>query len=197
MKSSLSKRDGKPADAGQRHVYPIVRTVVYSDIRYALPAFVVCGLFVLGIVPAVLMCCLRAVSWRSLNHFMNQTSMGRALTQVKEPTAARVNAKTKEWAETAGKIILTVPGVRDTPHDQTDNQRERLLHGRHDSATGSRFSGTELPAWRRRGGSIYNSTSRDSFEDDHGESSRRHQSEEAENLSNPYLSPTRISPVFR
>ena len=196
QESNLARRDGKSAELGKRHVYPIVRTVVYSDIRYAIPAFIVGGLFVFGIIPAILMCCFRAVSWRSLNHFMNQTSMGRAMTQVKEPTATSVNAKTKDWADTAGKMILTVPGVSDAPRDQTDTQRVRLIHGRHDSAAGSDSQGLELPTVRRYGSSIYSSAPQNAYEDDHGENSMRHQSD-GEIVPDPYLSPTQISPVFR
>ncbi|KAL9076192.1 MAG: hypothetical protein Q9161_001239 [Pseudevernia consocians] len=82
--SSLNQRDSQPATLGRRDVHRRVRLVEYRDIRYAIPAFIAGGLFILGILSAMLMCCFRMVGWRSLNHFMNQTSMGRAVTRAND-----------------------------------------------------------------------------------------------------------------
>jgi hypothetical protein len=159
----------QPAILGQRDVHRRVRIIEYKDIRYAIPAFIVGGLSVLGAVCAILFGILGIVPWRLLKHFINQASMGRTATQLMEPEAAAPTATTKEWSETAGKIVLAVPGLNEAHGARDSAQGQRLLQSRMRSDFGADSSMDEtemLASARRQGGSGYTSVSRASFEGD-------------------------------
>jgi hypothetical protein len=188
----LMKRSAAQPDIlGQRDVHRRVRIIEYKDIRYAIPAFIVGGLFVLGAVCAILFGIFGIVPWRLLKHLVNQTSMGRTATQLMEPEAAAPTATTKEWSETAGKIVLVVPGLNEAHGARDSAQGQRLLQRRmrSDCGAGSSMDETEmLASARRQGGSGYTSVSRASFEGnspvpDWARDGRMH------GLSTAYLSP--------
>ena len=122
--SQLRKRNTSPSFLGNREVRRHVRVIEYKNIYYAIPAFIGGGLFIVGLITALLMFCFRTVSWKALNHYVNQTSMGRSMTQIVSPGVAEQSATTKEWSETAGKVNLEIPGIVDHRDDAT---HERLL----------------------------------------------------------------------
>jgi hypothetical protein len=110
-KHSLFRRNNALNVLGTRDVYPMSRVIEYKDIRYAIPAFIAGVLFLLSLVIAFVMICSCTVTWRALNHYMNQTSMGRAVIQEKFPGKAEVGDKTNTWFQKAGSLWLDVPGV--------------------------------------------------------------------------------------
>lgn len=111
--SQLRKRNTSPSYLGNRKVHRHVRVIEYKNILYAIPAFIGGGLFILGLITALIMCCFGTVSWKTLNHYVNQTSMGRAMTQIISPEVVKPTATTKKWSETAGKVNLEIPGTAD------------------------------------------------------------------------------------
>ena len=133
--SQLRKRNTSPSYLGNREVHRHVRVIEYKNILYAIPAFIGGGLFILGLITALLMFCFRTVSWETLNHYVNHTSMGRAMTQIISPEVAEPTATTKEWSETAGKVNLEIPGIIDhkdveTPGGRLPARRRRNVRSR-------------------------------------------------------------------
>ena len=128
--SQLRKRNISPSNLGNREVHRHVRVIGYKNILYAIPAFIGGGLFICGLITALLMFCFRTVSWKALNHYVNQTSMGRAVTRIISPEAAEQNATTKEWSETAGKLNLEIPGIVDQKDGATPGRRLRARRRR-------------------------------------------------------------------
>jgi hypothetical protein len=94
---------------GFRDVYLYERRVVYTDYRYAIPIFIALAFLFVGLILLSLICCFQASYWFKLNHYVNQTSMGRSMTQLMGSAVADSTAKTKEWCTTDGKLILNVP----------------------------------------------------------------------------------------
>ena len=88
----------------------------------------------------------------------------------------RVDAKTKEWSQTAGKTILTVPGVRAARDEDIFGQGEGLLakERRRDSGVAPNRNDMEMSPLRRRGGSGDTSVSRNSSENHLDGSPGRH-----------------------
>lgn len=111
--SQLRKRNTSPLYLGNREVHRHVRVIEYKNILYAIPAFIGGGLFIIGLITALLMFCFKTVSWTSLNHYVNQTSMGRAVTQIISPEVAEPTATTTEWSKTAGNVHLDIPAIGD------------------------------------------------------------------------------------
>lgn len=100
---------------GVRKVQQYVRRVEYQDIRYAIPAFVSGAFFVIPLLLCALLLCFQGKSWRALNHYMNQTNMGRVATQFilqKTPERISVHARTSEWSVSARTMVLDVPNVQ-------------------------------------------------------------------------------------
>lgn len=96
---------------GSRQVQRYIRKIAYRDIRYAIPAFVSGALCLMPLLLCLLQFCFQRHTWRALNHYMNQTNMGRAATQLMLPAEISVYARTSEWAELARDITLEVPPV--------------------------------------------------------------------------------------
>jgi hypothetical protein len=113
--SSLSSLlNQQTSSLGTRPVHRYIRVIEYGDIRYAIPAFIAGGLFLIPLVVSLAMLCFQRHSWRALNHYMNQTNMGRAMTQAilsNQPDEISYDARTTEWARRARYIILPVPDV--------------------------------------------------------------------------------------
>ena len=130
--SQLRKRNASPSYLGNREVHRHVRVIEYKNIFYAIPAFIGGGLFIIGLIAALLMFCFRTVSWKILNHYVNQTSMGRAMTQITSPEVAEQTATTREWSETAGKINLEIPGIVDHKDVETPGRRRPARRRRDD-----------------------------------------------------------------
>jgi hypothetical protein len=95
---------------GYRSVYPYVRVIEYSDIRFAIPAFIVGGILAGGLITTIILALFGTVRWRTIKHYINHTSMGRAITQITNPKESQ-NVSTTEWLEGAGKTILNIPRV--------------------------------------------------------------------------------------
>ena len=120
---------------GTRAVHRLRRNIVYTDIFYAIPAVVVGGTFALGLLAALLMACFQRDSWRTLNHYMNHTSMGRTATRMMEnPAVANICARTSVWIQKAKDIILKVPslhhGMQDaSPKLLTEEDRSSVNTG--------------------------------------------------------------------
>ncbi|KAL8693631.1 MAG: hypothetical protein Q9218_001589 [Villophora microphyllina] len=96
-------------DSGQRRVHPMVRKIGYRDIRYAIPAFIISGILLTSLLTATLLALRKLLSYRILKHYINQTSMGRSITQIRYPTVATARASTKEWSRATRNIVLDVP----------------------------------------------------------------------------------------
>ncbi len=195
----LRKRDAQAAILGYRNVHRRIRIIEYKDIRYAIPAFIAGGLFIFGLIPAILLSCFGVVTSRTLHHYVNHTSMGRAVVQATDPTAAPVNAKTKEWSRSAGKMLLLVPGVQAVPDEVGGVQVNVLLqrhHGRKNSRAGSSVNYTEMSSIGSRGGSPgYAPVSRGSFEDQ-SDGSHGRVDYGIQGVSSAYLSPTTVPNSF-
>jgi hypothetical protein len=99
---------------GTRAVYKYKRIVTYSNLYYAIPALIAGLIWVFLFFVALLLICARQVRWHMLNHYVNQTSMGRTATNALFPPVCAPTAKTKKWAETAGAKELDVPSWRTT-----------------------------------------------------------------------------------
>jgi hypothetical protein len=95
---------------GYRSVYPYVRVIEYSDIRFAIPAFIVGGILAGGLITTIVLALCGTVCWQTLKHYINHTSMGRAITQITNPRGSQ-NVSTTEWLGGAGKTMLNIPGV--------------------------------------------------------------------------------------
>jgi hypothetical protein len=106
--------NGQDKSLGQRDVYPMRRSIEYSDVRYAIPAIVAAAFFVTAMLISFFMLCCQRRSWRALNHYMNQTSMGRVATQLMlqdSKDAIAYSARTTDWAKKAKAIMLNVPAL--------------------------------------------------------------------------------------
>ncbi|KAJ9607834.1 hypothetical protein H2200_007913 [Cladophialophora chaetospira] len=117
--------DDKNSDSlGVRPVHKHERSIRYGDIRYAIPAFVVGAFFLVTLVISLLMCCFQRRMWSALNHYMNQTSMGRAATQAMlhgAPDEISAYASTKVWSHQAKHIMLHVPPPPNKWNKKTSN----------------------------------------------------------------------------
>ncbi|KAK5038336.1 hypothetical protein LTS07_001806 [Exophiala sideris] len=111
MGETSSVTDRQPGNVGIRRVYKYQRSIKYEDIRYAIPAFIVGGILVIAFSITLVMCCVQRQAWRALRHYMNQTSMGRAMLQ-SEGDEFNAYASTNEWAREARDITLKVPDFR-------------------------------------------------------------------------------------
>ena len=137
--STKEKRSSTTLEVtGQKTVYRRVRVIEYTDIRYAIPAFIVAGLLVFGLLTVIVLILRRMLSYRVLRHYVNQTSMGRTATQIMNPTIAVATATTKEWSRATRDIILDVPRPeREYRHTSGATSAGASLlrrHGRHSSA---------------------------------------------------------------
>jgi hypothetical protein len=110
--SNLVKRDTSQTILGTRQVQRNVRVLEYKDIRYAIPALVAAGLFVLGFLGFLLLTLTCIVSPRTIIHYMNQTSMGRAYTQAENPDEVKSYWTTEQWLDMAGGKMLNIPRAR-------------------------------------------------------------------------------------
>lgn len=111
--TSLRKRDDDIAPLGERAVYKHKHVVTYSNIYYAIPAFIACAAWCSLLFLAISLGCLGRIRWGMLQHYVNQTSMGRTATsRAAPPQPCDPTARTKIWASTAGAIILDVPRWR-------------------------------------------------------------------------------------
>lgn len=94
---------------GRRAVNRHVRVIGYENILYAIPAMLAGSLFLIGLIGAALLLLFQIVPFGMLIHYINHTSIGRAITWVKYPQAARSDAKSSKWLDTAGKLKLDIP----------------------------------------------------------------------------------------
>jgi hypothetical protein len=125
---------------GKRAVHRHVRVIEYENILYAIPAMLAGGLFLIGLIAAASLVLFQIVPFGMLMHYINHTSIGRAITWVKYPQAARSDAKSSEWLDTAGKMKLDIPsyGTKKRTSGTTP-----LLQTTSDSSTSS-FPATDV-----------------------------------------------------
>ncbi|EXJ73696.1 uncharacterized protein A1O5_03458 [Cladophialophora psammophila CBS 110553] len=112
MGSMSSVTNHQSNNLGLRRAHRHDRSIEYGDIRYAIPAFVAGAVFLLTLLASLVMCCFQSRVWSALNHYTNQTSMGRAVTQTMlhgGPDEISAFASTKQWAKQARYIVLPVP----------------------------------------------------------------------------------------
>lgn len=95
---------------GKRAVNRHVRVIEYENILYAIPAMLAGGLFLIGFLAAAFLLLFQIVPFGMLIHYINHTSIGRAITWAKYPQSARSDADSSEWLDTAGKMKLDIPG---------------------------------------------------------------------------------------
>lgn len=146
---SFSSTKRKNASAiGTRQVQRYVRVIAYRDIRYAIPAFIAAALCLVPLILCFFLLVFQRHSWHALNHYMNQTNMGRTATQLRQLTGISVYAKTNEWSESAKNVMLEIPPIsepldRPKPHSrgaislrtQIPNRVERLEESRESQDT--------------------------------------------------------------
>jgi hypothetical protein len=102
------------------------------------------------------MACGCIVTRRTMIHYLNQTSMGRAVTQATEEDVRSVWT-TEEWVAHAGHIMLDVPAPqRKTPKNKRRSSSVSQRGGRRASGDGEGEAGHEMgPIRRRVGGQTY------------------------------------------
>ena len=87
----------------------MVHLVGYTNILYAIPAFIALGIFLFGFIFVLILASSKSVSYHMLRHYVNQTSMGRTAIWNKDPAIVPASASTKEWSEATKDIGLDVP----------------------------------------------------------------------------------------
>jgi hypothetical protein len=136
---SLGRRGTTQVALGTRQVQRNVHVLEYKDIRYAIPAMIAVGLFVIGVSGALFLVITRIVSFRTIIHYMNQTSMGRAVTQAKNTGEGSSVWTTSQWLDLAGTVHLNIPRVRKkVSSDKLDHEQ---LRGNGSLGTGEEASG--------------------------------------------------------
>jgi hypothetical protein len=93
----------------KRAVHKHRTIIIYSNFLFAIPAFVAAFLWTLLLVIALSLLCFGQLPWRTLNHYMNQTSLGRAVHHAAYPYFPLAAASTKDWVKGAGNDILEMP----------------------------------------------------------------------------------------
>lgn len=110
-RSTSSSKVG--AGLGVREVYPHKQFVKYSNLLYAIPAFFVAGLWLFLLLSVLVLCCgwgrAPKIRWKMVNHYVNQTGMGRVATNAMHLTDYDPVARTSDWLVRAGHLILNVP----------------------------------------------------------------------------------------
>jgi hypothetical protein len=109
---SLGRGGTTQVALGTRQVQRNVHVLEYQDIRYAIPAMIAVGLFAIGLCGAFLLIVSCVVSFRTIIHYMNQTSMGRAVTQAKNTGEGSSVWTTSQWLDLAGAVRLNIPRAR-------------------------------------------------------------------------------------
>lgn len=143
--SSASHIKSKRSDSaltilGTKAVHKMVRSIGYSDSRYAIPAFIVVGILIFSVATATIFALRKSLSYEILEHYINQTSMGRTASQLLYPGIAPIDASTKEWSRATRDLILDVPRPQSRPKKST---RPRL-RGRRGHSSPSASSGASL-----------------------------------------------------
>ncbi|KAI4194056.1 MAG: hypothetical protein LQ350_008002 [Teloschistes chrysophthalmus] len=143
--SSTSHSKSKRSDSaltilGTKAVHKMVRSIGYSDFRYAIPAFIVVGILLFSAATATVFALRKSLSYEILEHYINQTSMGRTATQLMYPGIAPIDASTKEWSRATRDVILNVP----RPQSRPKNRTRPKLRGRRGHSSPSASSGASL-----------------------------------------------------
>jgi hypothetical protein len=93
---------------GQRKVYEHHSVVVYGNLLFAIPAFVVLCLWVGLLLTTVVLLITRKVTGDMLSYYMNQSSLGRAVLNAEHPDPAMTTSSSKEWARIFGSSWLAI-----------------------------------------------------------------------------------------
>ncbi len=98
---------------GQREVYEYRSVVVYGNLLFAVPAFVVLCLWVGLLLTTIVLLITRKVTRHMLSYYMNQSSLGRAVLNAEHPNPEMTTSSSKEWAKKFGSTRLEI-----RPYDQ-------------------------------------------------------------------------------
>ena len=112
---------------GQRQVYEHHSVVVYGNILFAIPAFLVLCLWAVLLIITVGLLVTRKVTGTILSYYMNQTSLGRAVLNAEHPDPAMTASNSKDWTKEFGNDCLGI-----LPYDQ---HASKSLHANGQSAS--------------------------------------------------------------
>jgi len=87
---------------GQRAVNRHHSVVVYDNLLFAIPAFVTLFLWTILFVAAMILLITRKVTCRMLLHYMNQTSLGRAVYDAEHPNREMAISSSTVWTKEVG-----------------------------------------------------------------------------------------------
>ena len=105
----VGTKTGFEGTAPTREVVKYHTVVRYDNMWFAIPAFIAGSMWVIAIILVIIFSVSRMFEWRTLRHYINQTSLGRAMTNIQYSTSATCTERSGKWADTAGKLLLNIP----------------------------------------------------------------------------------------
>ena len=106
----LEKRQSDNTNVlGKRTVNLVIHHIAYTVIWYAIPAAILAVIFVVAFAAFLILLCCGQTSLRLLKHYINQTGIGRAVTQHEYQGMAAPDATSHDWHEAVGWRIINVP----------------------------------------------------------------------------------------
>lgn len=109
---------------GQRAVNKNRSVVIYDNLLFAIPAFISLFLWTVLLVGAVILLTTRKVTCGMVIHYMNQTSLGRAVYDAEHPNREIALSSSKTWTRKVGKKSV---GIR--PYDIVNGDATEPLRG--------------------------------------------------------------------
>ncbi|KAK3934610.1 hypothetical protein QBC46DRAFT_273469, partial [Diplogelasinospora grovesii] len=106
---------------GTRPVHIHRSAITYSNLLFAIPAFVAAAMWVTALVLAAVLLLSHTVTRRMISHYMNQTSLGRAILNAANPGLAVATAPTSKWLSEAGDIKVDIPHFPGKPSSPLPN----------------------------------------------------------------------------
>jgi hypothetical protein len=108
----------KPGVLGQRAVHKHHSVVVYGNLLFAIPAFIVLCLWTLLFVVAIILLMTRKVTCDMLSYYMNQTSLGRAVLDAERPNPQIALSDSKEWTRRVGNRSIGIRAYNQRTYQQ-------------------------------------------------------------------------------
>jgi hypothetical protein len=110
----------QPGVLGQRAVYKHHSVVVYGNLLFAIPAFIVLCLWTILLVVSIILLITRKVTCDMLSYYMNQTSLGRAVLNAEQPDPQTAMSKSKEWTRRVGNRLIGIRAYNQHTSTGTD-----------------------------------------------------------------------------
>lgn len=102
-----------PGVLGQRQVNERHSVVIYRNLLFAIPAFVVLCIWAALLVATLGLLVSRKASIDLLSYYMNQSSLGRAVLNAEHPDPSMTTSNSENWTNTFGNESLAI-----SPYDQ-------------------------------------------------------------------------------